>query len=230
MAKKKKGTVEGKLAKPKSEKSLAVVKSPQQKAADTRRRQKAEAEQLERANAQRLAQIVNLHIGGYSLADIALATKSSVAEIERLLAQDTARYVRTQPALRVYVRNYISEKYNKMLEANIEAATDKMNPQKLDNQDRAIRILKEMGRLHGAEAPTQTEVKVDAAPEMVERMVQALSRAEGLHYDVGVFDVVDAEVVHDSVEESEKALLDSAERVGEPQDGDEEGFGGDLDG
>jgi hypothetical protein len=197
-----------------SKKGEPVKRSAETKAVAKR----AESAALEQANAQRLAQIVNLMIAGHSLADIALSIGGTVEEVERLLTTDVQRYVRTQPALRVFVRNWISAKYTGLLNATYAQATDPNHPRQLDYQDRSLRVLKEMARLHGAEMPTQSEVKVDAAPEAVEKMVAALAAAQGVGYDASVFDVVDAEVVEDAVEESEAALLDASERVGEGDD------------
>lgn len=203
--------------------------SPQQKAAATRAKNKREAEALERAKAEQLAQVVNLHIAGMSLTQIGTAIGATTEEVDRMLANDTARYIKSQPALRVYVRNWVSDRYTKLLEGVWDEAVDKNNPQKLDNSAQALRILKEMTALHGAAAPVQTEVKVEAAPEAVDKMVQALAAQQGLGYDVDIFtgvsDIVDAEIVHEASEQSAEALVDAGERVGEAQDGDsEEGF------
>lgn len=201
--------------------AVPVVRSPAQKAADTMRARRAQAEALDKAAAQRLAQVVNLHIAGFSLADIGAAIGASADEVDRLLQRDTARYVRSQPQLRVYVRNWISERYNKLLEANWAEATDKTNASKLENQDRVLRILADMRRLHGADAPVQTEVKVDAAPEAVERLVSVLAAQSGHGYDIDVFDIP-AEDIHEAVEQSEQATLDAGEQVGEDQPEDSE--------
>ena len=173
---------------------------------------------LEHRNAVRLAQISNLLIAGMSLTEIGQKIGASPEEVDRLLNQDMTRYVRNQPALRVFVRNYLSEKYTKLLDADWDIAVDKNHVAKLENQDRVLRILKEMGRLHGAEAPVQSEVKVEAAPEAVESLVKALSAQQGVDYDESIFDVVDAEVVHEAVSEAEGALLDATEQVGEGED------------
>lgn len=181
-----------------------------------------------KANPVRLAQIVNLHIAGYSLADIAKATGQTEADIDRLLQQSVSRYVRSQPALRAYVRNWISSKYTKLLDADWDLAVgDRSDPNNvtmpsLEHQDRAIRILDSMRKLHGADAPVQAEVKVEAAPEAVEKLVQALAAQQGLGYDVDVFDgdVVDAEVVHEAVGQSAQALEVSGNAV-EESDGDD---------
>ena len=151
--------------------------------------------------AARLAQMVNLHIAGYSLSQIGDALGCTAEEVDRILAQDVSRYVRSQPALRVYVRNWISERYGKLLEADWDEATDKTHPKKLENQDRAMRILDRMAKLHGADAPVQQEITIDSAPEAVEKLVQVLSQAQGLGYDEDIFDVVDAEIIHEMVEE-----------------------------
>lgn len=184
---------------------------------------KLEKDRLERAKAQQLAQIVNLHIAGYSLSQIGAQTGYTAQEIDDMLARDAARYVRSQPALRVYVRNWISERYQKMIEADWETAVDKQSPARLENQDRVIRLLNQMSKLHGAEAPVQTEVKIETAPEDVDKMVQRLSAAQGMGYDMAVFDdIVDAEVVSEGdVPEAEARTLDSSERVGETQDGED---------
>lgn len=193
----------------------------QAKKALKRAEQKEAAEQLpEDTPAVRLAQIINLHIAGYSLAQIGESIGATADEVDRMLAADAQRYVRSQPALRVYVRNWVSERYLSLLEAVWDEATDRTHREKLENQDRALRILDRMTRLHGAEAPTQTEVKVEAAPEAVEKLVAALAASQGLGYDASIFDVVDAEVVHDAHDESVAALEVSGNRVGE-SDGDD---------
>jgi len=195
-----------------------------QRAADDLRVQQDAA----KARAAQLAQIVNLHIAGFSLADIGVSIGASEAEIERLLANETQFYVRNQASLRTYVRNYVSGKYTSLLETVWDRATDASHEENLEAQDRALRILDRMARLHGAEAPTQSEIKVDAAPEAVDRLVNALSKASGMGYDVNVFDVVqdivDGEVVEDAVVESTKALESASQAVEEPQEGDEDGI------
>lgn len=173
-------------------------------------------------SAARLAQIVNLHIAGYSLSQIGAAIGATADEVDRLLQADAARYVRSQPALRVYVRNWVSERYTRLLEAVWDEATDKTHREKLENQDRALRILDRMTKLHGAEAPVQSEVKVEAAPEAVEKLVQALAAGQGLGYDTSIFDVVDAEVVHDAHDEAVTALDAASEAVSGNQEGDDE--------
>lgn len=197
-----------------------LVKTPAQKAAATRAQKKAAADALEKANAQRLAQIVNLHISGYSLAQIGTAIGATAEDVDRLLQRDAARYVRSQPALRVYVRNYVSSKYTQMLDAVWDEATDKAHPKKLENQDRALRILERMTKLHGAEAPTQTEVKVEHAPEAVEALVKALAATQGFGYDESVFDIVEADVVDDAVSQSGTALEQASSDVEEPVEGE----------
>lgn len=202
---------------------------------------KLDKQALDQANAVRLAQIVNLHIAGLSLTDIGNSIGASADEVDRMLQRDAARYVRSQPALRVYVRNYLSEKYSALLEAVWEDATDTDPPptgagskggvsalgfdKKLASQDRAIRILDSMRKLHGADAPIQTEVKIETAPEAVEKLVSALSAAQGRGYDTSIFDdptIVDAEVVHEAHSQSEVALNEAADRVGDVDPDDPE--------
>lgn len=219
--------------------AVPVRRTPKQIAADKKRAEEAEAakqlaaaQTAAQAHAARLAQIVNLHIAGYSLGAIGAQIGASEAEVERMLANDTARYVRTQPALRTYVRNFISGKYSELLEAVWDQATDKARRDQLEHVDRAQRILAQMGRLHGAEAPTQSEVKVEAAPEAVERLVNALAAGQGLGYDTDIFngddegdDVVDADLVHEVVEQSHAALEVSGNALEQPQEGDpDDGF------
>lgn len=179
-----------------------------------------------KAQAARLAQIVNLHIGGYSLADIGASIGASADEVDRMLANEAQRYVRNQPALRTYVRNFISGKYSEMLESVWDKAIDPSSAQQLENFDRAQRVLAQMGRLHGAEAPTQTEMKIEAAPEAVERLVQALATQQGRGYDTDIFDadVIDAdytEDVEDLVEATHAALEVSRNHV-EESDGNDD--------
>jgi hypothetical protein len=166
-----------------------------------------------------LAQIVNLHIAGFSLAQIGAQIGASADEVDRMLSNEAARYVRNQPALRTYVRNYVSGKYTALLEAVWDEATDKTHREKLEHQDRALRILDKMAKLHGADAPTQAEVKVDAAPEAVEKLVAALAAGSGLGYNTDIFDdddIVDAEVVHEAVTQSAAALEVSGNAVEVP--------------
>lgn len=198
------------------------VKRPSKKAAQTPEQAK---QSLERAKAQRLAQVVNLHIAGFSLAQIGDAIGASADEVDQMLASDAARYVRSQPALRTYVRNWISQRYTKMLDADWEQATDKGHPHKLEHQDRVLRILDSMRKLHGADAPVQTEVKIDAAPEAVERLVSQLAASQGLGYDDSVFDVVDAELVHEAAEQAPEATEVSGNAADQPQEGEsDDGF------
>lgn len=204
--------------------AVPLVRTPAQTKALAARTEKQTLEAAAKANAVRLAQIVNLHIGGFSLADIGAQIGASEAEVDRLLTSDTARYVRSQPALRIYVRNWISEKYMKMIEADWDAASDPKHGEKLEHQDRVVRILDRMSKLHGADMPVQSEVKIDAAPEAVEKLVAALAKGQGLGYDTNIFDVVDADVVEDAVEETHIATEVSGNAVGDAQAGDESGF------
>lgn len=181
----------------------------------------------DKAAAAQLAQIVNLHIAGISLAEIGAKIGCTADEVDRMLQNDAQRYVRSQPALRIYVRNYVSQKYSELLAAVWDEATDKNHAEKLENLREARVILDKMARLHGAEAPVQTEVKVETAPESIDKMVAALAAQAGRAYNVNVFDeddddddVVDAVVVEDVVEESTRALTVSGNAV-EESDGDD---------
>lgn len=194
--------------------------------ADEAARELAIQQGAQKAKAAQLAQIVNLHIGGYSMADIAASIGGSIQDVERMLNEETQAYVRTQPALRTYVRNFVSGKYTELLEAVIHEATDRQHPQKLENSLQALRIVERMAKLHGADAPTQSEVKIEAAPEAVDRIVKALAAQEGLDYDTSIFDDpeiidIDADDVHEAVEQSAAALEVSGNQV-EESDGDDE--------
>jgi hypothetical protein len=199
--------------------AVPLTRTPAQNRAIAKHAAKKAAKDELSNNAARLAQIVNLHIGGYSLSQIGAAIGASADEVDRLLASDTARYVRSQPALRTYVRNWVSERYMKMIEADWDEATDKTSKDKLEHQDRVLRILNSMAKLHGAEAPTQTEVKVDAAPESVDRIVKALAAGEGLDYDTDVFDIDEADI-HEAVEVSHGATEVSGNAVENSQEGE----------
>lgn len=184
-------------------------------------------------SAVRLAQIVNLHLAGYSFAEIGAAIGASADEVDRMINLDATRYVRNQPQLRTWVRNWTSGKYATLLEAVWDEASAKpgevleghskpvAHRERMDSQDRALRILDSMRKLHGADAPTQAEVKIEAAPEAVEALVNALSAANGLGYDETIFDI-DAEVVHEAVEQSAEAERVSGNAVGHDADGDAE--------
>lgn len=175
----------------------------------------AQAATAAQNQAARLAQIVNLVIAGHSLSSIAASIGATEAEVERMLTQETSAYVRNQPALRVFVRNYLSNKYSTLLDAVWDDATDKTSKVRFEAQDRSLRILKEMGRLHGADAPTQTEIKVEATPESVEKIVKALAAGEGLDYDDSIFDTVPGTVVHSAVDDTAAALDVSGNAVEE---------------
>lgn len=166
----------------------------------------AKEQSVAKAQAAQLAQIINLHIAGLSFAEIGVAVGATADEIEKRIDLDAGRYVRTQPALRAYVRNWISAKYTRLLETVWDEATDPAGKQMLEAQDRAIKILDRMAKLQGAHAPVQTEVKIESAPEAVDAMVRLLAAQRGAGYDVSVFDVIDAEVVHDSADEAQRAL------------------------
>ena len=174
--------------------SKAADLTPAQKAAVTRAKNKEKRDKLNSKTAKRMAQIVNLHIAGYSLAEIGASIGCSADDVDRMLAQDAARYVRNQPALRTYVRNYVSSKYSQLLESVWDEATATGSPAQLDNYDRALRTLERMAKLHGAEAPIQKEIVVDAAPEAVTRLVDVLAASQGFGYDMSVFDTVDPDV------------------------------------
>lgn len=222
-----------------AEKQSPPTKQPLQRS--LKAQQRAEARAAERAQkallaqaqtkaqeqAAQLAQIVNLHIAGYSLAQIGASIGATADEVDRLLTTETARYVRSQPALRTYVRNWASEKYTQLLDAVWAEATDRNHPEKLENQDRAVKIIDRMVKLHGAEAPVQSEIKVEAAPEAVEKLVSALAAGQGLDYDLSVFDgdVVDAEVISDAVDEAHQALEAAGIAADQPQEGEsDDGF------
>lgn len=198
--------------------------------ADEAAKQLAIQQGVQKARAAQLAQIVNLHIGGYSMADIAASIGGTIEDVERMLATETQAYVRTQPALRTYVRNFVSGNYTELLDAVINEATDRTHPDKLENSLQAVRILERMARLHGADAPTQSEVKIEAAPEAVDRIVKALAAREGLGYDTSIFDdpdIIDVEVVHEAVEQSHAALETASQAVEVSGNHDEEGDGDD---
>lgn len=201
----------------------AVVLTEEQKAARAQAREEAKAEaqrqQMEKAHAVRLAQVVNLHLAGYSLAEIGLAIGASEREVDRMLTRDTARYVKNQPSLRTFVRNYLSGKYLELLEPVMPKATNPKDPLFLESQDRALRTLDKLAKLHGAEAPVQKEITVEAAPEAVEKLVSALAEQSGLGYDVDIFD---AELVEDAVEQQHAALEAASAAVEEVSGNPEE--------
>lgn len=206
-------------------KAVALVRTKAQVEAAERASEKARLDAQVKQDAVRLAQIVNLHLAGFSLADIGAQIGATADEVDRMLTQDAARYVRNQPALRAYVRNWVSSKYMTMIEADWPEASDPNAKERLENQDRVMRMLDRMAKLHGAEVPSQSEVKVDAAPEAVERLVAALAAGQGLGYDANIFDVVDADVVEDAVTESARALEVSGNHAAQPQEGEpDDGF------
>lgn len=213
------------MAKKKKGAQPAVVLTEQQKAARETARAEARAEQqrqaLEKANALQLAQIVNLHLAGYSLSEIGLSIGATEREVDRLLTQNTARYIKNQPSLRAYVRNYISGQYLELLGPVMPKATDPSDPLFLESQDRALRTLDRLAKLHGAEAPVQKEVTIEAAPEAVEKLVAALADRSGLGYDESIFDGEFEEDVADAVEQQHAALEAASAEVERPSEGDD---------
>lgn len=217
--------------------ALPVIKSPAARKREAERAAKAAVEKARAddlaeqrtaadAAAARTAQIANLLIAGHSFASIGASIGASADEVERMITSDTARYVRSQPSLRLWVRNYLSGKYADLLEAVWDEATDKGHKEKLEHQDRALRILKEMKDLHGAAAPTQTEVTVEAAPDAVEALVAALSASAGMGYDTDIFDrigeTVPGEVIHEAAEAAHEAEAVSGNALGTAQPDDKE--------
>jgi hypothetical protein len=206
---------------------VPMVRSKKQIEAARKAAERAEAERLAaesktaaQENAKRLAQIVNLHIGGYSLAQIGAEIGATEAEVDRMLMSETARYVKTQPALRTYVRNFISEHYLALLEAVHDQAVDQGHPKQLEYVAAANKVLAQMGRLHGAEAPTQAEVKVESAPEAVNKVVEAIAQAVGRGYDTDIFDL-DEDDIHEAHVSASEATVVSGNAV-EESDGDDE--------
>lgn len=210
-------------------KALPVKRTKKQKQAIEQRELGAKAaEEADKAQteamaeAAMLAQMVNLVIAGYSFERIGAATGMTADEVERTFNEKSARYVRTQPSLRAFVRNYVSGKYTELLDAVWTEATDRNHKEKLDNQDRALRILKEMTNLHGAAAPTQAEVKIEQTNDAVDRLVQVMAAQQGKAYDPTIFDIVPGTVVHEAVEDSAVRTAISATAVEQPQPGDED--------
>jgi len=173
--------------------------------------ERTEAETRAEAAAKRLAQVVNLTIAGYSYDEIGAAIGATGTEVERMLNNDVERFVRNQSSLRVWVRKFVSGKYLGLLDSVYDEATDKNNKDQLEYHVAAVRVLERMAKLHGADMPTQSEVKVEAKPEAVEELVKQLAAGRGLGYDAGVFDVVPGEVIHKAAQEA-PAALERAER------------------
>jgi hypothetical protein len=202
--------------------TLPQVKKSAEAAEAARLKAETETAALrEKAAAQRLAQIVNLHIGGMSLAEIGAEIGATADEVDRMIATDAQRYVRSEPMLRKYVRNWVSDRYAKMIEVDMPFATDPNKADMLEHQDRAVKLLDKMAKLHGAEAPAQSEVKVEQAPEAIDRIVAALAAQNGLGgYDADVFDLDDDDVT-EVVEEAQTALAVSGNEIDEEADAEE---------
>lgn len=205
--------------------ATALKRSAAQKkasAAAVARQEAQDLRELDKAAAQQLAQIVNLTIAGHSYAAIGASIGKSADEIEQMLTQSAGAYIRTQPALRVYVRNFINEKMTGLLDAVYTEATTPGHKEKLEHSAQALRILKEMAHLNGAAAPVQSEVKIEASDETVEALVASLSQGKGLSYDTDVFDLDEADVeeVHQAHEQTVRALEESSAAVEQDQPDD----------
>lgn len=201
-----------------------TAKSAEQAKKAAARREAQHLREAETAAAQQLAQIVNLTISGHSFAAIGEKIGKSGDEVEAMLVQKAGAYIRTQPALRAFARNWIGEKYTGLLDAVYTEATTAGHEQKLEHQDRAIKILKEMARLYGADAPTQSEVRVESTPEAVEKLVARLSQAQGVGYNTDIFDAEFEEVVDEAKEQTALALDSASHEVERPQEGDGDGI------
>lgn len=208
----KKKTEAQKAAKKEKRKALsqAVPGSAQAEAAGL----KAAVEQENKKATLRVAQMANLHMAGMSLEEIGNALGATVEEVEQMLNSDMNRVIRNQPQLRQWARKWLSGKYTQLLDVNWKDATDVESKVRFEAQDRALRTLDSLRKLHGADAPTQTEVVVDAAPEAIDAIVNALAKQEGLAYqDPTVFDVIDVEQVHEAAEQTAVAELEAAEII-----------------
>lgn len=173
----------------------------------------------DKAAAQQLAQMVNLVIAGHSLAAIGASIGKSADEVEQMLVRESGRYIRTQPALRAYARSLISEKTAGLLEATYDQAIDTKRPDQLDYVASVQKTLRDLARLHGADAPTQTEVTVGASDETVEALVATLAQGKGLAYNDDVFDL-DPDDVEEIVEASHREV-EAAHDAVEDSDGDD---------
>lgn len=205
---------------------VPMVRTPKQVAAAAKRAEAAKreadlrtAQEAQAEKSKQLAQIVNLYIGGYSFADIGAAIGATEAEVDRMINSETARFVKNQPALRTFVRNFVSEKYLGLLEAVYDQATDKADEKQLEYVAAANKVLAQMGRLHGAEAPTQSEVKVESAPEVVDNLVKKIAAAQGRGYDENIFDV-DEDDIHEAHVVATEAVVVSGNAVEEDDDAD----------
>lgn len=164
----------------------------------------------------RTAQIANLLIAGHTFESIGASIGATAEEVESMLNADSTRYIRSQPALRQWVRRWASGQYSELLESVWKQATDPKHRDQLAYQDRARPLVERIVKLHGAEAPTQAEVKVEAAPESVQKIVNAIAASQGLGYDVDIFDgadedTVDAVLVQET-HDAEQAAADQADQ------------------
>lgn len=207
---------------PVKQSAKALAKQQARAAEKARADSLAAAENKAKAQAARLAQIVNLHIAGFSFAEIGASIGATADEVERMINAEAARYVRTQPALRNYVRGFISGRITELLDNVWDRATDDQHPENLEAHDRAAKRLVDLARLHGAEAPVQKEVKIESSPEAVEKLVDALAQASGRGYDMSIFDVVETEVGADGVHRAVGEAAAALEVSGNHPDFDEE--------
>lgn len=219
-------------AKPvKRPKATPLVRSAKQtelaeKAAEAARL-KAEADAAAlaaKAAAMRTAQVANLLIAGHTFESIGAQIGATAKEVEDMLNADSTRYIRSQPALRQWVRRWASGKYSELLDAVWDQAVDPKHRDQLAYQDRARPLVERITKLHGAEAPTQSEVKVEAAPESVQAIVDKIAASQGLGYNVDIFDLPPeniTETVHDMPADTAQALAAAEHAADQPIDGEE---------
>lgn len=168
--------------------------------------------------AQRAAQVANLLIAGYSYEEIGASIGATAQEVEKMLTGDVARYIRTQPALRQWTRRWLSGKMTGLLEAVYDQAVDPTHRDQLAYHDRARATLKDLAKLHGAEAPTQVEVEMPNVTDAVQQVLDKVAASQGLAYDVDVFDL-DPEDITEMTEHEAKALEAAEQEVDDDQTG-----------
>lgn len=168
--------------------------------------------------AQRAAQVANLLIAGYSYEEIGASIGATAQEVEKMLTGDVARYIRTQPALRQWTRRWLSGKMTGLLEAVYDQAVDPTHRDQLAYHDRARATLKDLAKLHGAEAPTQVEVEMPNVTDAVQQVLDKVAASQGLAYDVDVFDL-DPEDITEMTEHEAKALEAATQEVDDDQTG-----------
>lgn len=127
------------------------------------------------ADAKQVAHILNLQIAGWTLDEVAAATKMSREAVEDLLLRHQRRFVKNQKELVAHMRGLASDRLDRLLKSVWADATDDESPKQFAAQDRALRNIEQQRKLWGLDAPAQVEISHRPSDEAVADLVTKVS-------------------------------------------------------